>query len=102
LALAQLLRRDEAGVRAVLVVEELIMCALFEDKAVTHNVDPVGVFDRGQSVRDGDGGAAGSGFIQSVLDNTLGLCVECASGFIEEEDARIRDDCACDGDSLCY
>ena len=51
-------------------------------------------------VSDGDGRAARCSFVKSVLDHAFRLCVKCAGSLIEEQDLRVGDDGAGNGDTL--
>src|SRR6185503_16932798 len=56
--------------------------------------------DRRQPMRDDKGRAAPPQRAQTVLDERFALAVERRGGFVEDEDARIGEDRARDGDAL--
>ncbi|GJC95043.1 hypothetical protein ColKHC_03869 [Colletotrichum higginsianum] len=89
---------DEVVVGAVLR-EELVVGALFDDAAVGHDDDVVGVLDGRQAVGDGDGGAALGGDLEGGLHDALGLGVQRGGGLVEEEN-WVGNDGAGDGDAL--
>ena len=66
-----LLKVDEGGVMAGLVLDEVIVRPCFHDFAVLDNGDEVGVADGGESMGNDDGGAADGGFVECLLDDTL-------------------------------
>ena len=76
------------------------MIAAFFNAVVTDDENFVGIFDGGQTVRDDDGGAAMGEFFQAVLDHLLGRVVEGARCFVEDEDRRVLQEDARNGDTL--
>lgn len=76
------------------------MRALLEHDATAHDEDAVSVLDCGEPMRDGDGGAAGGSLVERVLDNTLRLGVEGGGSLVQEQDARVGDNGAGDGNTL--
>ena len=98
--ITELLSGNEAGVWAVLVLEQLLMRARLEEQTVAHDVDAVCVLDRRQTVSNRDRRTASSSLVQSVLHDTLTLGVQGGRGLIQKEDLRVGDDSASDGDTL--
>ena len=76
------------------------MGAALDDPAGVEHDDLVGVADRGQPVGDGDGGAAGRQGVDGLLYGALGAGVEGAGGLVEDEDRRVAQDGAGDGEAL--
>ena len=64
------------------------MGAAFADAAFVQHNDVVRMLDRGQPMRDHDGGAAFHQRAQRVLDELLGLRVDVRSRLVHNEDAR--------------
>lgn len=95
-----MLEADEGGVEAVGEADEVIVGPGFGDLAFVDDDDEIGVADGGEAVGDDDGGAALGRGVEGVLDDALGFRVEGARGLVEEEDARLADDGASDGDPL--
>ena len=73
---------------------------MFDNPPLVKHVNHVGFLDRAEAVRDGDGGSALGGSIESSLDDLLGLGVEGRGGFVEEEDLGVAKEGAGDGDAL--
>src|SRR5262245_19427463 len=81
--------RRELGVRATL-----------DDAALVHDDDLVGVLDGGQAMRDHQRGAVAHEFDQRGLDAPLGFIVESRRGLVEDQDGRVLEQGARDGDAL--
>ena len=64
--------------------------------------DLVGGQDGGEAVGDGEGGAAGGQARQGFLNQPLGVRVEGAGGLVQNQDARVFQDGAGDGDALLF
>jgi hypothetical protein len=62
--------------------------------------DAVGLAHGGQAVGDDDHRAALADGLHVVLDDAFRLVVERAGGFVEDQDARVADQGAGDGDAL--
>ena len=82
------------------LLDELFVCALFDDLSFVEDVDFVGVLDGGQAVGDGDGGACTHESLKGFLYESLALGVEGAGGFVKDEDGRVLEDGTGDGDAL--
>src|SRR6185503_10962729 len=106
-----LARVDElVGLEVVLAVVELFVAAVggeelrvraaLDDLAVFEDQDLVRAADGGETVRDDEGRAAAAKCAQAVLDFRLALAVEARRRFIEDEDRRVRENRARDGDAL--
>ena len=76
------------------------MGALFDDAAVFEHDDLAGAFDRGEAVGDDDRRAAGEQPPQAGLDARLGVDVDVGGGLVEDEDPRVGDEGAGEGDEL--
>ena len=62
------------------------MRADVENAAFVHHDDAVGAADCGESVRDGDDGAAGAVSFDRLCDLGFAFGVDLAGGFVEYED----------------
>src|SRR5690606_37693360 len=82
------------------VAQQLVVRAALDDAALVHDEDLVRALDGGEAVRDDEGGAAAAERAQPVADEGLALGVEAGGGLVEDEDARVGDDGARDGDAL--
>ncbi len=76
------------------------MAAAFGDLSLVQDDDLVGVADRGQAVRDGDRGAARADGVDGLLHGLLGLGVQGAGRLVKDEDGRVAQDRAGDGQAL--
>jgi hypothetical protein len=79
------------------------MIPLFDDPALAHHDNVVGISDGGESVGDhngGDGSKVLTDLINGALDLFLVLLVQCTSSFIKKEDLWLLNKCSCDSDSL--
>ena len=93
------LRRVQLRVRALLAEQFGVLSAL-DDLTVIDHQNLVGGEDRGQPVRDGERRPPDRKARQGVLDQPLGAGVEGAGGLVEDQDARVLEDGAGDGDAL--
>ena len=91
----------EAGVDAILS-EELGVGAALGDMAAIEDEDLVSFEDSAEAVGDDDAGAVREDVLERFLDELFGLAVETAGGFIEDEDARVAQDDAGEGDALFF
>ena len=77
--------------------QQRVVRALFDDTAVINYQQLVGLLDRAQPVSDDKGGASGHQTQQRFLNLQFCACVDAAGGFVQDEDARIGQDSAGDG-----
>ena len=66
--------------------------AVVDDRAPVEDDYLVGVFDGGQSVGDGDRGAAFGEGVEGCLERGFGGVVEGRRGLVEDEDGRVSQD----------
>lgn len=76
MSLAQTLQVNQLIV-AALIPQKVVVRTALNDLALVKHVDDVGLLDRAETVRHGDGGSAAGGRVQGCLDDFLGLGVEC-------------------------
>ena len=76
------------------------MAALLDEAPVLEDEDAVGAADRGEAVRDHEGGAALHQPLQRLLHEPLALRVERAGGLVEQQDLGVLEERARDGDAL--
>ena len=79
---------------------ESFVAADFGDAAVFEDDDAVGVGDRAEPVGDDEARAAFHQRGQAGLDHPFAFGVEVAGGLVEDEDLRVGQDRAGDGDPL--
>src|SRR5581483_4315904 len=93
----------------LLAVQIIIQAFLFhqaemrsrlDDAAIVHHDDEIRVANRAQAVSDDQRRAPFEDAIEILLDCPLALVVQSAGGFVEDEDARIAEERAGDGDAL--
>src|SRR4051812_4257506 len=80
--------------------EKLVMGALLDDPAVLEHDDLARALDRREAVGDDDRGAAGQEAAQAGLDPRLGVDVDVGGRLVQDEDARVGDERAGEGDEL--
>ena len=95
----QVLRAAEAGVDAVFF-EKLLVRAAFGDAAVGNDDDLACGADGGQAVCDDERGAVLCQLVKRVLDLRLGQRVKGARRLVKDEDGRIFEENARDGNAL--
>jgi hypothetical protein len=76
------------------------MRAVLDDAAFLDRDDPVAVAHGGEPVRDDEHGAAMHDALHVLLDDALAFIIERAGRLVEDQDARIHDQRARDGDAL--
>ena len=80
--------------------EQLVVGALLDNVAILHKEDEVGVSDSRETVGDDKAGPALHEVIHRLLDAHLGAGVDRARRFVENEDFRVGEDGACNGQQL--
>ena len=93
------LRVVQLGIEAVLR-KQLFVAALFDDVAVLHDEDEVGVADGRKAVRDDKGGAPHRQLIHRLLNELLRAGIDGGSRLVQDEHGRVFDHRAGDGDEL--
>src|SRR6266508_1279147 len=81
-------------------VQQLLVRTLLDDFAILNDNDLVCISDRRQAVSNDETGASFHQAQQSFLDARLGARVYAGGGFVEDEDARVRQDGAGDRQQL--
>ena len=76
------------------------MRAARDDAPVVQHQDQVGAAHGAQAVGDDEGGAALHQPVERLLDQLLGLGVHAGGGVVEDQDARVDQQGAGDGDAL--
>src|SRR5688572_14381580 len=71
------------------LVQELVMAAMFDDPPFLYQRDPMGEPDRAQAVRDDDHRAVPLQLLKRFGDQMLGLGVQLAGRFVENQDGRV-------------
>src|SRR5579862_2783021 len=67
------------------------MCAALDDSAVIHDQNPVRAYYRGEPVSDHKRGASLHQAVQRALNLRLGMAVQRAGGFVQDENSRISE-----------
>jgi hypothetical protein len=80
--------------------DELVVIAILDEAAALDGDDAVGAAHRREAVGDDEDGAALGDPAHVLLDDPLALIVERAGRLVEDEDPRIGDEGAGDGDAL--
>ena len=82
------------------MAHQFIMGAHRQQASLVHNGNPVRVPDRGQAMGNHQGGTPGSESWHRFLDQILALCIQCASGLIQQQHWRIGQQRPGDGKTL--
>ncbi len=93
------LAAPQRGVMAVMG-EQLAVIALLDDAAVLEHDQPIHLRDGREPVRDGDHGLAFHQRAEARLDRGFHFAVERRGRFVEDEDRRVLENDARDGDAL--
>lgn len=89
----------EALIKAVLR-EKLLVCAALGDAPVVYDEDLIGVLDRRKPVGDRDDRFAARKRRDRVLDEVFVFRVDARGGLVEQDDGRILENGAGNGDAL--
>ena len=76
------------------------MWALFDDLAFVEDDDGIGLEDGVEAVGDGDGGTSLHELAGGFFEQGFGFRVERGGGFVEDEDGRIFEEGAGEGEAL--
>ena len=76
------------------------MCALFDDFAFVEDDDLVGLKDGVEAVGNGDGGASVHQLACRFFEQGFGFGVECGGGFVENQNRRVFEESAGEGEAL--
>ena len=82
--------------------EQLVVCALLGDDAVLDDEYAVGLEDGREPVRDHNVGAALHDGLQRILDRIFRDRVEGRRGLVQDQDARVLEHHARDGQALLF
>lgn len=74
--------------------------AVFDDAALVENQHAVHAAQGGEAVGDDEGGAAATEGVEVGLEAGLGLDVERAGGFVEDDDGGVAEEHAGKGEAL--
>ncbi len=75
-----------------LLTQERVERPLFPDPALFQHDDVIGLFDRGETMRDDDDGSGLGEGLQGILNEPLGDAVHGVGRFVEDEKVGIPDD----------
>ena len=76
------------------------VCAFLYDTAIVHDDDPVRRAHGREAMRDHDRRALGHQPVERVLDQPLAFCIERGRYFVEQEQGRVAEQRARNGDAL--
>ena len=76
------------------------MRSFFNNAAVAHHDNAVGLLDGSQAVGDDDAGPAVHQAFQCLLNQPFGFIIQRAGGFVEQQDGCVFQDGACNGNTL--
>src|SRR5213593_1793839 len=79
---------------------QLLVRSLLDNPAVVEHDDAVGASDRGQPVSDDEGRSAREEPAQALLDPALGPDIDRRRRLVQDEDPRVREECAGERDEL--
>jgi hypothetical protein len=91
---------DQLAVEAFGQVYQLLVAAGFGDAPVVDDVDGIYLADGREAVGDDEGGAVLHQVFEGLLHEFFGGRIEGARGFIKNEDGRVLEQGAGDGDAL--
>lgn len=83
------LRRMKLAVTAILADQQFRMASLFDDAAVLHHDDAVGIGDSREPMCNDQRRAAFRQIGERLLDGALRFGIECGSRLIENQDRRV-------------
>ena len=83
------LESSKGRVEAVLMTDQFVMGAAFDDGSARHDENLIAAANGGKPVGDDDGGAILHELIQRFLDEPFTLGVEATGCFIQNEDRGI-------------
>src|SRR5579862_1870958 len=83
-------------------LEELVVCTDGSDAALFKHSDASGAADGREPMGDDDDGAAAHQVAEGYLHERFAFGVECGGGFVEDEDGRVFEDGAGDGEALTF
>jgi len=93
------LARPQLGIQSP-ALEQLVVAALLDDAALVHDDEPVHGRDGGEAMGNRDHGLTFHQIEELLLDGGLHLGIERAGGLIQDQDRRVLQEHARDGDAL--
>ena len=82
------------------ICNQFFVISFLDDASILHHIDAVGVADRRKAMRDDQHGAARHQPVEGVLDEAFAFGIEGGGGLVENQDGRIPEHGARDGDAL--
>ena len=81
-------------------IEQIVVRALFNDGAVFHDEDEIGIANSRQAVGDDEGGAICAQCVHRFLDEYLSAGIDRRGGFVENEQRGLGQKRTGNGDEL--
>src|SRR5438034_654527 len=85
---------------AAATADQSVVRPVLDQSSTLNREDTVGHPHSGQPMRDYEHGSTLGDFAHVLLDGTFAVIIERTGRLIEDEDARIRNEGACDSDAL--
>lgn len=79
---------------------EVVMTALFNDVALLHNHNVIGISDRLELVSDNNSSPVLRCLVEGFLNDTLRMGVKCTCRLVEQQNSRLGDDASRDSHTL--
>src|ERR1700738_2220426 len=76
------------------------MVATLHQHSILHDKNLFGAANGGEAVGDDEGGASAHQVTQAFLDQRFGFGVQAAGGLVQNQNARVGQNCAGDGNAL--
>src|SRR5262249_59971612 len=82
------------------LAQQLVVTTRFDDRSVLDDEDAVSIDDGVQAMCDHDRRSPLAEVLDRALNLTLGLRIERSRRLVEQDDRRVLEQCACDGNAL--
>src|SRR5262245_36756070 len=82
------------------LAQQLVVTTRFHDRSVLDDEDAVSIYDGVQAMCDHDRRSPLAEVLDRALNLPLGLRIERSRRLVEQDDRRVLEQCACDGNAL--
>src|SRR5262245_32646924 len=82
------------------LAQQLVVTPCFDDRPILDDEDAIGVDDGMQAMRDHDRRSSLAQVLDRALNLPLGFRIERSGRLVEQDDRRVLEQSACDGDAL--